>query len=208
MAKYRLLNKNRYSNSRFEWGLIYDESYMGQRYPVKTLVANYPRDWELIKEEPMYTETIIGYELKDNLWENDYRKGSFLQGVCKIGLIPGDNSIKNINECTTPKSQSVIDNFKAAKVLDLWFTPVYKSEYPDITINGYKGEFFDNYVKFGCAEIHKQIFLSFDELNARINDGDDPIGAKTNKEIELVTIGRGMFTKDQIKEIAEYYLNK
>jgi len=165
--------------------------------------------WAKIKEEPMCVEkTIIGYKLKDNLWENDFRKQSFIKGVCSIGVIHGDITIENIEKSTNPRHPAVLDNFKAAGVLDLWFQPVYKSEFPDITINGYKGEFFDNYVKFGCAEIHKQIFLSFDKLNARIKDGDDPIGAKTNKEIELVTIGRGLFTKDQIKEIAEYYLNK
>jgi len=64
MAKYRLLNKNGYSNSHFEWGLIYDESYMGQNYSVKVLVTNYPHDWELIKEEPMCTEKTIKLSLE------------------------------------------------------------------------------------------------------------------------------------------------
>lgn len=150
---------------------------------------------EIINKNTMCTEkTIIGYYLI----KTEYAKATeLILGVPFNKQTPG---LVTVDKC--------IQDLKKAGVLDLWFEPVYKSEYPDITINGYKGEFFDNYVKFGCAEIHKQIFLSFDELNARINDGDDPIGAKTNKEIELVTIGRGLFTKDQIKEIAEYYLNK
>ena len=30
----------------------------------------------------------------------------------------------------------------------------------------------------------------------------------SNKSIESVNIGKGIFTKEQIKEIAEYYLSK
>lgn len=75
--------------------------------------------------------------------------------------------------------------------------------YPQIEINGYKGEFFDNYVKFGCAEIHYQDFI---EINNCINVFGD--GTITNKYIESITIGKGTFSKEQIKLIAYYYLNK
>lgn len=74
------------------------------------------------------------------------------------------------------------------------------AQIPQITINGYKGEFFDNYVKFGCAEIDKNWFLQFYEIMRTIT--------YSNKEIEFVTIGKGTFAKDQIKEIAEYYNKK
>lgn len=70
--------------------------------------------------------------------------------------------------------------------------------YPDVTINGYKGQFFSNYIKFGCAEISKELFL---QLYA-IKDSTWTNG----KEIESVTIGKGAFSKTQIKEIAEYYM--
>lgn len=72
--------------------------------------------------------------------------------------------------------------------------------YPLITVNGYIGEFQKDNIVFGCAKIHKQLFL---ELFA-IKDSTWTNG----KEIESVTIGRGTFSKSQIKEIAEYYLNK
>ena len=77
------------------------------------------------------------------------------------------------------------------------------SSYPDITINGYKGEFFGDHVKFGCATISKSLFIDlnkFDLLKHVHNAG--------NKEITSITIGKGTFKVEQIKEIAEYYLNQ
>jgi len=74
--------------------------------------------------------------------------------------------------------------------------------YPQITVNGYKGEFFDQYVKFGCAEISKQLFIDLHKTT-KVN-----WSVYGNKNIESVTIGKGTFSKEQIKEIAEYYKNK
>ena len=82
----------------------------------------------------------------------------------------------------------------------MWFEPVYEEEYPDITINGYKGEFFKDYVKFGCAEIDKEVFIKLHQLGQGIEH--------CNRQLESVTIGKGTFSKDHIKQIAEYYLNK
>ena len=67
---------------------------------------------------------------------------------------------------------------------------------PCIIINGYKAEFFPTYVKFGYAEINKEVFIDLATINEYAN---------TNRDIESVTIGRGVFTKAQIKEIADYY---
>lgn len=67
---------------------------------------------------------------------------------------------------------------------------------PDIIINGYKAEFFPTYVKFGCAEINKKVFIELATINKYAN---------TNRDVESVTIGKGVFTKAQIKEIANYY---
>lgn len=72
--------------------------------------------------------------------------------------------------------------------------------YPQIEINGYKGEFFDDYVKFGCAEIDKDVFIRLGQLGQGLN--------RCNRVLESVTIGKGTFSKDQIKLIADYYLNK
>lgn len=73
---------------------------------------------------------------------------------------------------------------------------------PDITINGYKAEFFDDYVKFGCAKIDKQLFIALYKTT-KIN-----YSVYGNKNVEAVTIGKGTFSKEQIKAIAEYYENK
>ena len=70
---------------------------------------------------------------------------------------------------------------------------------PYIVINTYEGEFFDDYVTFGCAEISKEVFIDLFTCKEYPN---------TNRDVESVTIGKGTFTKDQIEQIAEYYLNK
>jgi len=73
---------------------------------------------------------------------------------------------------------------------------------PNIIINGYKAEFFDYYVKFGCAEISKDVFIDLIDL---VEAKDYP---NTNRYIESVTIGKGTFTKEQIRQIVDYYANK
>jgi len=200
MSRYKLLTQQGYSFNQFSSGAVYDEEYVSiSGIKVKSLIKEFPHDWRLMEEKFIDIDLdIIGYKLKDNLWYNEYRKSSFLEGVCKIGLITGDHSIKNIEEYTTPKTQSVVDNFKSAGVLDLWFTPIYKKSYPDISINGHQGEFLSNSIKFGCAEISAGIFIELYKLRS----------GYSRKEIESVTIGKGTFSRDQIKEIAEYYLNK
>jgi hypothetical protein len=72
---------------------------------------------------------------------------------------------------------------------------------PDITINGHRAEFLSDVVKFGYAYIDKNMFIEL----AKFLAGNSYIG---NKTINSVTIGNGEFTKKQIEEIAEYYLNK
>lgn len=74
---------------------------------------------------------------------------------------------------------------------------------PDIEINGYKAEFFDKHVMFGCARIDMKVFLVLNASMSELNCTN-----KESKQIESITIGKGTFTKEQIKEISEYYLNK
>ena len=61
-------------------------------------------------------------------------------------------------------------------------------------------EFFNDYVKFGCAEIDKDVFIRLGQLGQGLNH--------CNRVLESVTIGKGTFSKEQIKQIAGYYLNK
>lgn len=67
---------------------------------------------------------------------------------------------------------------------------------PSIQINGYKGEFFEDYVKFGCAEIDKDIFIKLSELT---------IHGKGNRKLQSVTIGYGTFNLTEINEIANHF---
>ena len=134
---------------------------------------------------------IMGYKLKDNC----------LQYFDAVDTIAGE--FGNREQITIEGYPVVIKRLEEAGVLDLWFEPIYEQEYPDIIINGRKGEFFNDYVKFGCAEIGKELFIQINKLIlARFDCGI------SNKEIESVTIGAGTFTKEQIKQIAGYYLNK
>lgn len=41
---------------------------------------------------------------------------------------------------------------------------VKAAQYPQIEVNGYKGEFFDDYVKFGCAKIEKEYILKINDI--------------------------------------------
>jgi hypothetical protein len=69
---------------------------------------------------------------------------------------------------------------------------------PQIVVNGYSAKFHDEYVEFGCATISKYVFIGLSKIKHDT----------TNRDVESVTIGKGTFTKEQIKAIAEYYLNK
>lgn len=63
------------------------------------------------------------------------------------------------------------------------------AQFPQITINGYKAEFFDEYVKFGCQEISIDFLKKLYHLQNSHN-----VDITANKEA--------------IKKLAEYYRNK
>lgn len=50
MVKYKLLTKKGYASSKFEFGGIYDENYIGEVYKVSHLAKAFPKDWQLVKE--------------------------------------------------------------------------------------------------------------------------------------------------------------
>jgi len=122
---------------------------------------------------------------------------------------------------TVPKLGKIkeffINNYPIRKdTLVLWFTtedghsyvlyndhniPIWKSSStPIITINGLIGEFKGDEVHFGCATIHKNLFI---HLSKSIIDSP----TDGNRHVEGINIGKGTFTMEQIDEIAEYYLN-
>lgn len=68
---------------------------------------------------------------------------------------------------------------------------------PPVIINGYKVEYYGSHVSFGCAKINKDIFISLNDMGKDIYN---------NKKVESVTIGTGVFNRDQIAIIANHYL--
>lgn len=148
----------------------------------------------VLKQSCMEKE-IIGYNLINSKFENA------ALALCVIGNKFG----RPLGLKADVLNKENINALKEAGVLDIWFEPVYDSLIPDITIKGYKGEFFDDYVKFGCAEIESKFFVDIYEGLIKNKSEFYP---KTNKDIKAVTIGKGIFSVEQIKQIAEYYINK
>lgn len=80
-------------------------------------------------------------------------------------------------------------------------------ETPSIGINGHKAEFHDDYVQFGCAKIHKNHIREIHrDLMQYANVQSYSVdGVGECKSITGVSIGKDLFSRDQIKQIAEYY---
>lgn len=76
------------------------------------------------------------------------------------------------------------------------------SQTPEIIISAHKREFFKSYVKFGWVKIDKDIFIGIYHINKYV------VGTYSTEEIESITIGKEVFSKEQIKQIVEYYLFK
>lgn len=144
-------------------------------------------------------------EIKETLVEEAIKRG-FTKGVKIKAYFPdyspvySDDRPYEMNDCL-PEYEQHLDALRMGGSIiyhkGKWAEIL--PNYPQIEINGYNGEFFGNYVKFGCAEISKEVFIDLATCREYKN---------TNRDIESVTIGKGIFTKDQIKQIAEYYLNK
>lgn len=161
--------------------------YDSGAYNATTIIQfNQIIDFMETKEE----RELLGYNLKE-----EFKKfKSTVLSICNLENLDGRHEGIDIYADGTK-----IEVLKEAGVLDLWFEPVYKPIVPDITINGYKGEFFDNYVKFGCAKIDRSLFYVLNDDIKRI------IPEEGYKSITSVTIGKGTFTANEIEEIAEYY---
>jgi hypothetical protein len=79
---------------------------------------------------------------------------------------------------------------------------------PSITINSHKAEFHEWGVSFNnCAKIHKTTFIKLAEA-VRMSSSLIHEISYHNRSIDLVKIGQGEFTRDQIYEIADYYLSE
>lgn len=152
----------------------------------KTYVLN-------MKEE----KEIIGYKAPFDMYGGNIKQGDILKLKPNCTIAWYVNSSKN-------------ETFNIPEEIVTKWESVYKEEIPQITINGYKGEFFDWGVSFnnGCAKISKEAFIEFYRISKMFDKEDCLIHDNSNRNLTSVTIGKGTFSKEQIKEIAEYYLNK
>lgn len=156
--------------------------------------------------EPVYKEE---FKIGDYILLYDLEKSEFNGDIVKITSISPDKyHEKWIGH--TPGSFSgggfgylpFKSNFRKATPEEV--EEATKPKFPQIEINGYKGEFENNYVKFGCAKIDKSIFINLNNLT----NTEFAFNINSNKFIESITIGKGTFSKEQIKEIADYYTKK
>jgi hypothetical protein len=153
--------------------------------------------------EPVYEEE---YKVGDwvllsntaNGWGSDKYINNQIVQIEEIKTLWGDDilkiffTFKGKNESTAYKEivrKAVPEEIKNAQM-------------PDITINGYKAEFFDSYVKFGCANISNELFI---DLYRIIKVNYDTYG---KKNVESVTVGTGVFSKEVISQIANYINRK
>lgn len=73
--------------------------------------------------------------------------------------------------------------------------------HPQIEINGYKAEFFEDHVSFGCAKFDRRVFTVLQE----VMNGKHGEGSKSNRKLVSVKLGEGEFSREQIIEIADHF---
>lgn len=182
-------------------GASYHESYIRPGYTEITK-EEFLEHVLKIEKETIVDKKIIGYKVPFDLFNGEIKAGVMYRPLASVNNM---SYVAIINKVGTwyPSKYNL-----PKEIVEQW-EPVYESVCPDITINGYKAEFFEDYVKFGCAEINKSVFITLNKLRQSLNlDSAISYSTHTNRSIESVTIGKGTFTKEQIKEIAEYYTNK
>jgi hypothetical protein len=172
----------------------YSQNGLADSYPngikVKTLkgkVWTIGKDYTTVKLKKSSPEEVKTYE--NNLLIEEAKRRYPIG--CKVKLFNSNIGGKYKNEVRFSSfeflgNQLYIDgnlliyeNGKWAEILP---------SYPQIMINGYKAEFFDDYVKFGCQKFTKEFVIN---LNKCLQNND-----------------LKMDYKSEIQEIAEYYLTK
>jgi len=79
---------------------------------------------------------------------------------------------------------------------------------PKITINGYNAEFCEGFVKFGCASFSNQMFRetkNYIDYVSKICESNktDPKNYFTNRKVENIKLGAGIFTPTDIENIVK-----
>lgn len=83
---------------------------------------------------------------------------------------------------------------------------------PKITINGYDAEFCEGFVKFGCASFSNQMFRETKNYIDYVNkiyesNKTDPKNYFTNRKVESIKLGAGIFTPTDIENIVKRLKN-
>ena len=136
--------------------------------------------WDKIINKSMEKE-IIGYKLKEDC--KQYEEAAIqITGFIKGGTKPFEEWMKDSAD------KEFVRSLRKARVLELWFEPIYKEITPNITIKGYKAEFTDNFVNFGCQAYSEDFVVTLSEC--------------------LESNNIAMEYRKEIKQIAEYFINK
>lgn len=202
-----------YPGSAKGWYCVNEQG--GQRMRVAERISTEQFKKYVAKQDDM--SEIIGYKLKDDC--EGYRKAA--QSICMahpgctgsryldyedpiMYLIGG----KNTHENTIIDSVKIL---KQAKVLDLWFEPVYAPKYTLPKINGYEGRIDGKYVVYGnnCAWLDvwalRGILATAETWQRAAIDTKEN---SHNRSIKSITLSSDVeITIDEIKQIVEYFDN-
>lgn len=194
MKRYKLIG-TQISWPSFTPGKIYDADYVADanypNYTVEYYADIYPSEWKLVEDDFILPEKyvlkqndmeIIGYKLKKDCEQYESAAAKLFNVSKLYGLV---------------NAPCDIDTLTKAKVLDIWFEPVYKENFKLPTISGYNGVDLGDKVKYGLqtykVEDIKTLYKSLSILNGE--------SVKLHGYSVNVSI-------DQILEIIKYFENK
>lgn len=151
----------------------------------------------------LYTEYSLAVENKLyhagvlDLWFEPVYEEKFKVGDWVIGWFQKtDNNYHNIaweigeidGKYVYPKKGNGIHNTRISSIRKATEEEIRKAKYPDISIIGYKAEFFDTYVSFGCQSYKRDFVIQLSDMLEKNNFS--------------------MAYRKEVKKIADYYKNK
>jgi len=166
-----------------------------------SMCENYPEFWE-----PVYEENL---KIGDWVTVTKNRSGWLCMTEEKTFLIVGDKAKYMKGTYWPVKSlSSDIGGGMCADFRKATTDEIILAIKPIILINNYRANFDDDYVRFGCARIHKKYFIEINKLNQSIiNEHFNDKNSISNsiRFLTSVTIGKGVFYMNDVKRIAKYY---
>lgn len=183
---------------------IGDSAYCNLEYYLEHEYKVIPASFVLqFKSEKMKkVKKIIGYNLKDNLHIDD-TKQEFLKGIATMGCIWSQLSHPTVEEINKAMSNpNVQRHFIAAKVIDLWFTPVYEQDEVVLNIGNPKQRVLINSNGITCDGKT----MNFEELE-QIYHKNRYIGNSTKTgwviEFSEIKIGCSKFSIEEFGQVIE-----